>query len=76
MALTDGSVQTKDLRVEKVQKSVVIATTDSAIWDMTLWKSSTGINPIIASDSGKVELIDIRNNASTITLTVIYILTY
>ena len=38
MALTDGSVQTKDLRVDKVQKSVVIATTDSAIWDMTLWK--------------------------------------
>lgn len=61
----------KDIRTDKNDRpSLLIPQTDCAIWDLTLWKTSNGVNPIIAEDSGKVTMIDPRNNAHTITLTV------
>jgi hypothetical protein len=45
--------------------------TDCAIWDLTLWKSAGGVMPIIAEDSGKVKMIDPRNNGDAIIVAVI-----
>jgi hypothetical protein len=59
------------LRTNKTDKaSLVIPRTDSTIWDLALWKSGSGVNPIIAEDSGKVRMIDLRNNNNTITINV------
>ena len=48
----------------------MIPKTDCAIWDLALYKTTSGVYPIIAEDSGKVKMIDPRNNYHTITLTV------
>jgi hypothetical protein len=64
MTLNDGTVQFKDIRTDKRDfATMMIPRTDCAILDLTLWKTTSGANPIIAEDSGKVKMIDPRNNA-------------
>lgn len=71
MTLSDGTVQWKDIRTKKTDKAgLLIPRTDCAIWDLALWQSSVGLNPIIAEDSGKIRMIDPRNNNSSIIITV------
>lgn len=75
MALTNGSVQLKDLRTNAKDKCMLVAQTDSAIWDMQLWKAAEGVKLVTAEDSGKVNVIDLRatNQITTLTVKQLYI---
>ena len=71
LALSDGSVQFKDLRIPKTEKAVEMTQRrDCALWDLALWKGAEGINVVCAEDSGKVIQIDPRNNKDVILLAV------
>lgn len=71
MALNDGTVQFKDLRAKKEESAgLLIPKVGSAVLDLALWKHSSGVKVIIAEDSGKIRLIDPKNNKESIVLAV------
>ena len=73
MALTDGSVQIKDISVNKKDKCYQVYKTDSAINDMVLWISKQGLRVIVAEDSGKVKVFDPSNTTEPSSASVILV---
>lgn len=76
VALSDGSIQVKDLSANKKDKCQQIFKTDSSINDMIVWISKTGLRIIVAEDSGRVRLLDPSSSdvsASSVLLAVSYI---
>ena len=62
MVLTDGTTQMKDLREKSENKcGIVMPRSDCAIWDLQVFNNGGATQVIIAEDSGKVKLGDIRN---------------
>ena len=63
VALTDGSVQLKDVSVNKKDKCLEVYKTDCSINDMVIWISKQGLRVIVAEDSGKVKIFDPANTS-------------
>lgn len=72
VALSDGTLQTKDIREKPTDNCNLLHRTDNAIWDLALNVQASGNQIIIAEDSGKVKSIDPRNGANFTLLAVSY----
>lgn len=60
----------KDLREKDDQKCrMLIPRVDCSIWDLAFFQKGGKSEILIAEDSGKVKMVDLRNNNQSIVLT-------